>query len=78
MNYLEFKHLRMICAITETGNMTKAAQKLYISQPALSQQLKDIEGKSIVQRVFEQSGKCTELSEVYVATDHEQRVHNGR
>jgi LysR family transcriptional regulator for metE and metH len=45
MNHLEIKHLRMICAIAEFGNMTRAAEKLCISQSALSQQLKDIEGK---------------------------------
>jgi LysR family transcriptional regulator, regulator for metE and metH len=45
MNHLEIKHLRMVCAIAESGNMTKAAQSLFISQSALSQQLKDIESK---------------------------------
>lgn len=52
MNHLEIKHLRMLCAISETGNMTRAAQKLYISQSALSQQLKDIEGKLKVDLFF--------------------------
>jgi LysR family transcriptional regulator, regulator for metE and metH len=45
MNHLEIKHLRMIRSIAETGNMTRAAEKLYLSQSALSQQLKDIESK---------------------------------
>ena len=45
MHNLEIKHLRMLRAITESGNMTRAAEKLGISQSALSQQLKDIEGK---------------------------------
>ncbi len=35
----------MVRAIAETGNMTKAADRLFLSQSALSQQLKDIEGK---------------------------------
>ncbi len=52
MNYLEIKHLRMICSIAETGSMTKAAEKLYISQSALSQQLKDIESKLQVDLFF--------------------------
>lgn len=52
MNHLEMKHLRMICAIAETGNMTKAAARLFISQSALSQQLKDIEGKLKVDLFF--------------------------
>ncbi len=45
MNHLEIKHLRMVSTIAKTQNMTKAADKLYLSQSALSQQLKDIEGK---------------------------------
>ncbi len=45
MNHLEIKHLRMIRAIAESGTMTSAARKLFISQSALSQQLKDIENK---------------------------------
>ncbi len=45
MHNLEIKHLRMLRAITESGNMTRAAEKLCISQSALSQQLKDIENK---------------------------------
>lgn len=45
MNNLEIKHLRMVAAIAQTGNMTKAAARLFLSQSALSQQLKDIEGK---------------------------------
>lgn len=45
MNQLEVRHLKMICAIAETGTMTRAAAKLYVTQSALSQQLKDLEGK---------------------------------
>ena len=45
MHNLEIKHLRMLRAITESGNMTRAAEKLCLTQSALSQQLKDIEGK---------------------------------
>ncbi|MFH1021350.1 MAG: LysR family transcriptional regulator [Pseudomonadota bacterium] len=45
MNHLEVKHLRMLTAIAESGNITKAAVRLCITQSALSQQLKDIEGK---------------------------------
>ena len=45
MKHLEIKHLRMICALAESGNMTRAAERLCITQSALSQQLKDIENK---------------------------------
>ncbi len=52
MNYLEIKHLKMICALADTENMTKAAEKLFISQSALSQQLKDIESKLKIDLFF--------------------------
>ena len=52
MGHLEVKHLRMLRTIAETGNMTKAAQRLFISQSALSQQLKDIEGKLVADLFF--------------------------
>ena len=42
----------MLCAIADTGNMTRAEGTLYISQSALSQQLKDIEGRLKVDLLF--------------------------
>ncbi len=45
MSQIEVKHLKMISSIARTGNMTKSAQNLFITQSALSQQLKDIESK---------------------------------
>ena len=41
--HLEIKHFRMLKMIHQTGNMTQAAGRLFITQSALSQQLKDIE-----------------------------------
>ncbi len=40
---LELRHLRAICAIADTGSLTKAAASLGLAQPALSTQLKRIE-----------------------------------
>jgi len=45
MSVIEIRHLKLIKTISETENLTKAAQKLFVTQPALSQQLKDIEEK---------------------------------
>jgi LysR family transcriptional regulator for metE and metH len=45
MQYLELKHLKMVRAIAETANLTRAAGQLCLSQSALSQQLRDIETK---------------------------------
>ena len=40
---LEFRHLKYIAAIAETGNLTRAAERLFLAQPSLSKQIKDLE-----------------------------------
>ena len=45
MSAIEIKHLKMIKTIAQTENLTRAAQKLSITQSALSRQLLDIESR---------------------------------
>jgi DNA-binding transcriptional LysR family regulator len=40
---LELRHLRIVCAIADSGSVTKAAAALGLAQPALAAQLKRIE-----------------------------------
>ncbi|HZN76660.1 MAG TPA: LysR family transcriptional regulator [Micromonosporaceae bacterium] len=40
---IELRHLRVVCAIAETGSVTKAAAQLGLAQPALTAQLQRIE-----------------------------------
>lgn len=42
---IEIRHFHLIRAIAESGSVTKASQKLYLTQPSLSHQLKEIEGR---------------------------------
>jgi LysR family transcriptional regulator for metE and metH len=42
---IEIKHLHLVKEIAETGNMTKASKKLFLTQPSLSHQLKEIESR---------------------------------
>jgi DNA-binding transcriptional LysR family regulator len=41
---LELRHLRMLCAVADTGSVGRAAAAMGLSQPAVSGQLKRIEG----------------------------------
>ena len=40
---LEIRHLRVVCAVAETGSLTRAAAALRLTQPGLSAQLQRIE-----------------------------------
>lgn len=41
---MEIRHLQMVKEVATSGNLTKAADQLYLTQSALSHQLKEIEG----------------------------------
>ena len=42
---LEIRHLRLVAEIADAGSMTKAADRLFLTQSALSHQLRDIEDR---------------------------------
>ncbi|BAM00784.1 MULTISPECIES: transcriptional regulator CynR [Caldilinea] len=43
MVYPELRQLRYLLAVTEAENFTRAAEKMFVSQPALSQQIQQLE-----------------------------------
>src|SRR5580704_2449343 len=50
---LEFRHLRTLSAIAETNSLSKAAERLHLSQPAVSHQIRVMEdmcGLSLFER----------------------------
>ncbi len=51
---IEFRHLKYIVALAETGNFTRAAERLFVAQPSLSRQIKDIE-EEIGTPIFERT-----------------------
>lgn len=59
---LEIKHLRLISTVAELGNLTRAAQALCLSQPALSKQLAELEEKLAV-ALFYRTKKAMVLTE---------------
>ena len=56
MAALNYNHLRYFWAVAREGNLTRAAEKLLISQSALSIQIRKLEGQ-LGQDLFERSGR---------------------
>lgn len=40
---VEFRHLKYIVAVADAANITRAAERLFLAQPSLSKQIKDLE-----------------------------------
>lgn len=65
---MEVKEQRYVCTLADTGNLTKAADQLFISQPALSIYISNLE-KRLGVSLFERQGKKfvpTQAGERYV------------
>ncbi|MEU3597297.1 transcriptional regulator CynR [Streptomyces sp. NPDC006798] len=65
---LELRHLRYLLAVAEHANFTRAAEDLRISQPTLSQQIKQLE-RTVGAQLLERTGRTvrlTDAGEAYV------------
>ena len=59
---MELRHLRYFVGVAETENVSRAALKLHISQPALSRQVRDLE-EEVGLALLKRAGKTVRLTD---------------
>ncbi len=62
MARLNYHHLHYFWAVAKEGNLTRAAQRLHVSQSALSAQIKQLE-QQLGQALFARQGRTLQLTE---------------
>lgn len=70
MDDLNYRHLRYFHAVAHDGNLTRTAERLHLSQSALSVQIRKLE-ESLGHALFERRGRQLHLSEAgRIVLDH--------
>jgi len=74
MRDLNFNHLRYFWAVAHEGNLTRAAERMHLSQSALSVQIRKLE-QQVGHRLFERVGRKLVLTEAgQIALDYADTV----
>ena len=67
---MELRHIKYLLAVADHQNFTRAAEALHVSQPTLSQQIRQLENALGVD-LFDRSGRAVRLTDAGVAyVDH--------
>src|SRR5580704_7209653 len=59
---MEFHQLRYVCAIADTGNFSRAAERCQVAQPSLSQQVLKLE-EELGTKLFDRLGRSVRVTE---------------
>lgn len=70
---MELRHLRYLLAVAEHASFTRAAEALHISQPTLSQQVRQLE-KELKAQLLDRTGRTVRLTDAGRAYTHYARA----
>ncbi|MCR9113541.1 MAG: LysR family transcriptional regulator [Rhodobacteraceae bacterium] len=74
MNALNYHHLRYFHEVAKEGNLSRTAERLNVSQSALSTQIRQLEDR-LGHQLFERKGRTLVLTEAgRIALDHADRI----
>ncbi len=73
-NQIEFRHFKYFLAVAENLHFRKASEQLYISQPGLSRQIKQMEEKLGI-KLFERHNRKVELTKAGLYLQKELSLH---
>ena len=60
---MNYHHLRYFWAVVREGGITRASERLHVSQPAVSAQLRELE-RNLGARLYTRSGRSIVLTDV--------------
>jgi LysR family transcriptional regulator, transcriptional activator of nhaA len=63
MEWLNYHHLRYFWVVAQEGNLARASERLHVSQPSISEQIRELE-EAMGERLFRREGRGKALTEV--------------
>lgn len=62
MEWLNYHHLRYFWTVAKEGSLARAAEKLHVSQPSISEQIRELES-ALGEKLFRREGRANKLTE---------------
>ena len=62
MEWLNYHHLRYFWTVAKEGSLARAAEKLHVSQPSISEQIRELES-ALGEKLFRRQGRSNVLTD---------------